>query len=88
MFTRRSVLDSDWYRARLEMRRELEVRHWNRLATYIERLLGRPEYSREAERLGLYERRSYARVMLERSRSEKRLTELSGTLGAEPAVYR
>jgi len=88
MFTRQSVMDSDWYRARLEMRRELEVRHWNHLVAYIERLLSRPEYSREAERLGLHERRSYARVMLERSRSEKRLAELKGTLGAEPSVFR
>ena len=48
----------------------------------------RPEYAIEAERLRLHERRSYARVMLERSRSEARLAELVGTLGAEPAVYR
>jgi hypothetical protein len=70
------------------MRRELEVRHWNNIATYLERLLSRPEYSKEAERLGLRERRSYALVMLERSRSDQRLAELSGSLGAEPAVYR
>ena len=88
MFTRESVLESPWYRARLEMRRELEVRHWNNIATYLERLLSRPEYSQEAERLGLRERRSYARVMLERSRSDQRIAELSGSLGAEPAVYR
>lgn len=88
MFTRESVLGSPWYRARLEMRRELEVRHWNNIATYLERLLSRPEYSREAERLRLRERRSYARVMLERSRSDQRIAELSGSLGAEPAVYR
>jgi hypothetical protein len=88
LFTRKSVLESPWYRARLEMRRELEVRHWNHMASYIERLLGRPEYSKEAERLGLNERRSYARVMLERSRSDARLAELVGTLGAEPAVFR
>ena len=88
MFTRESVLGSPWYRARLEMRRELEVRHWNNIATYLERLLSRPEYSKEAERLGLRERRSYALVMLERSRSDQRLAELSGSLGAEPAVYR
>ena len=88
MFTRQSVLESPWYRARLEMRRDLEVRHWNQVAAYIERLLGRPEYAVEAERLRLHDRRSHARVMLERSRSEARLTELVGTLGAEPAVYR
>ena len=88
LFSRDSVLASPWYRTRLEVRRELEVRHWNTLATYLERMLGRPEYSREAERLGLHERRAYARVMLERSRSDARLTELVGTLGAEPAVFR
>jgi hypothetical protein len=88
MFNRESVLGSPWYRARLEMRRELEVRHWNNVSTYIERLLSRTEYAREAERLGLHERRSYARVMLERSRSEQRIGELTGTIGVEPAVYR
>ena len=88
MFTRQSVLESDWYRSRLEMRRELEVRHWNRVATYLERLLGRPEYAPEAVRLGLHERRAYARVQLERSRSDQRLAELVGTLGAEPAIHR
>jgi len=58
------------------------------MATYIERLLSRSEYAREAERLGLHERRSYARVMLERSRSDQRIEELTGTIGVEPAVYR
>jgi len=81
-------LGSPCYRARLEMRRELEVRHWNTVSTYIERLLSRSEYAREAERLGLHERRSYARVMLERSRSDQRIEELTGTIGVEPAVYR
>jgi hypothetical protein len=88
MFHRESVLASPWYRARLEMRRELEERHWNTMVTYIDRLIGRTEYTQEAERLGLHERRSYARVMLERSRSEQRIGELTGTIGAEPAVYR
>jgi hypothetical protein len=88
MFSRESILESPWYRARLEMRRELEVRHWNTMATYIERLLSRSEYAREAERLGLHERRSYARIMLERSRSEQRIVELTGTIGVEPSVYR
>ncbi len=88
MFNRESVLESPWYRARLEMRRELEVRHWNTMVTYIDRLISRTEYAPEAERLGLHERRSYARVMLERSRSEQRVGELTGTIGAEPAVYR
>lgn len=87
MFSREAVLSSDWYRARLETKREGEVRHWSRVVTYMDKFIARPEYAGEIARLGLHERRAFARVMLDRCRADGRVAELSGTIGAEPAAF-
>jgi hypothetical protein len=87
MFTRNSVIESDWYKARLGARRNFETRHWSRVTAYMDRFVNRPEYAGEAARLGLLERRAYARMMSEQSRATGRISELKGTLGGEPAIW-
>jgi hypothetical protein len=87
MFSREAVLSSDWYRARLETKRAGEVRHWSRVVTYLDKFIARPEYAGEIARLGLHERRAFARVMLDRCRADGRVAELTGTIGAEPAAF-
>ncbi len=87
LFSRESVLSSGWYQARLQARRGFEMRHWSRVATYLERFVTRPEYEGETARLDLLGRRAFARSMQERCRAETRLGELRGTLGGEPSIW-
>ncbi len=86
LFDRDEVLASDWYAARLAARQRLDERLWRRHAEYLEKFLGRSSYAEEAERLGMRERLSQARVMLEKVRSPGHIESLRGTLGAEPAL--
>ena len=84
LFTRESLLSSDWYAARLEAKqtadRKLLVRHVNTL----EKFLARANYAEEAARLGIAERLRRARVELERVKSPIYLKEIRGTLGRQP----
>jgi membrane protein involved in colicin uptake len=74
--------------AALEAGREEEAKRQAELEAARKAQAEAEAAAREAERLGLHERRSYARIMLERSRSEQRIVELTGTIGVEPSVYR
>jgi len=86
MFTRESVLASDWYRARLEAKQRVDLRLWERHADYLERFLKNPNYSSEADRLGLRGRLDYACGMLREVREPSYVESLRGTTGAESAV--
>jgi hypothetical protein len=86
MFTRESVMASDWYRARLEAKQRVDVRLWDRHASYLERFLKNPSYAEEAERLGLAERLENAERKLREARDPSYVESLRGCTGAEPAV--
>ncbi len=86
MFTRESVLASDWYRARLEAKQRVDIRLWDRHASCLERFLENPSYSAEAERLGLPRRLEDATRRLREARDPSYLEFLRGSTGAEPAV--
>ncbi|MEX1045731.1 MAG: hypothetical protein WEC73_06345 [Chthoniobacterales bacterium] len=86
MFTRRSVLGSDWYGARLETKQKIDERLWARHADYLEKFLGNPNYSGEAERLDIAARLEHAQAELARVRDPSYAASLAGMTGAEPAV--
>jgi hypothetical protein len=86
LFSRDRVLASDWYQERLRARQRGEVRSWQRHGQYLERFLAKPGYADEAERLGVRQRLSHARVMLERAKQPEYLDRLVGSLGAEPSL--
>ena len=86
LFERERVLASDWYAARLAARQKVDIRLWQRHVAYLDKFVGKGNYTEESSRLGLRERLSLARVMLERVRRPDHLEGLRGTLGAEPAL--
>ncbi|MDQ2712087.1 MAG: hypothetical protein M3Y24_07630 [Acidobacteriota bacterium] len=67
MFSREALLESDWYKMRLEAKQRIDVALWTR---HTAALNGSP----------------WARTQLERVRSSSYLTELAGTIGADPSV--
>jgi hypothetical protein len=84
MFTRGALLSSDWYRERLACKQRKDIALWERHVAYLEDFLTKPTHQAEAERLGIAARRNRALAELQRVRGAAYLSELEGTLGADP----
>ena len=84
LFTRQSLLTSDWYAARLAAKQKVDRKLWRRHIDYLERFLKLTSHTDEANRLGIADRLAQARKTLEQVDSPKYLESLQGTLGAEP----
>ena len=86
MFTLEALLKSDWYRARLEARRDHEIALWQRHLASLDAFMARDSHVGETERLNLAERRAWVEAQLAVSSAPGRVDELVGTLGLDPAV--
>jgi hypothetical protein len=86
LFTRESLLASDWYRARLETQQRRDVQYWDHRAEYLERFLARPNYADLAQHLGVAERLAAAHAAAAAAREPGYVAKLIGTLGVDPAV--
>ena len=85
MFTREALLESDWYRERLDTKQAIDVALWGRHQRALEEFtrseIGTPEIDTQA---------LAARVCEQRARvgAPSYVDELMGTIGADPAVLR
>ena len=84
LFTRESLLASDWYRRRLQVKQEREIALWTRHAAYLKTFMARPSHIDESKRLGLDERLQYVNDNLALVSSIKYIDSLNGTIGADP----
>ena len=84
LFTRESMLASDWYAERLVVQQEVDGRHWERGVRALQSFLGKANYAEEAARLGIVGRLEHARRTLESVHAPGYLKALAGSLGAQP----
>jgi len=84
LFTRDSMLASDWYAARLKAKQNVDRKLWRRHVEYLDRFLKRGSHASEAERLGIPGKLTMARRTSEEVESPTYPGKLVGTLGAEP----
>jgi hypothetical protein len=84
MFTRESMLASDWYRERLETKQARDRQLWRRHLEYVDRFRAEMQGSAGALELRLDRRARYAQEQLKRVSAPEYLDELRGTLGADP----
>jgi hypothetical protein len=84
MFTKESLLASDWYRRRLETKQRRDQGLWRRHREYLSAFLSRPIYADEARRLGIGDRLKLVEAKLGEASSPLYLDGLVGTLGADP----
>jgi hypothetical protein len=84
MFTRESLLASDWYRARLVAKQSRDTALWQRHVASLDAFLADGRQAAEVERLKIRQRHTLATTELGRVRDPRYLDELMGTLGAEP----
>ena len=86
MFTRNYLLNSDWYKARLAKKQEVDIRFWTRCRDYLEAWTNDSVGDETIQELDIQSRRKLAVEMLERAKSPDYLSSLVGTLGADPMV--
>ena len=82
MFTRETLLGSDWYRRRLATKQSRDAALWRRHRDYLAAFLARPTYADEARRLKIESRLRYAETKLSEASAPQYAEGLVGTLGA------
>ena len=82
MFTRESVLASDWYKERLSAKQERDIALWTRHIASLEAFLSGPG----AREFDVRDRLTEARIQMKRVSSVAYLAELVGTIGADPSI--
>ena len=84
MFTRDNLLQSSWYRERLQIKQLRDIALWQQNIANLQQFLDDTDYADEAEHLGIRERLQRARQRLVQVESKDYLKGLVGTLGADP----
>ena len=88
MFTREHLLGSDWYRKRLQSKQKVDVALWQRHVDSLETYLAQGHHNDDEYHMIVKDRLMDARAHLGRVNSPTHLEELSGALGAEPALVK
>jgi phosphoenolpyruvate carboxykinase (diphosphate) len=83
LFTRESLLESDWYRSRLCAKQARDLALWKRHLAALEAF---EASGIETAPIDIAGRLAYARQQLARVSSSGYLSELTGTIGADPCV--
>ena len=84
LFTRESLLASDWYRQRLEAKQKGDTALWTRHVESLQTLFDEPLYTEVVNRLKLKPRLARARAELTRMQSPSYRASLDGTIGVQP----
>ena len=84
MFTAEYLLESDWYLERLQTKQRRDIALWRRHLAYLDRFIVQHGRQRNFGAVDVSARRQLAEAELARVRSPQYLSELFGTLGADP----
>jgi phosphoenolpyruvate carboxykinase (diphosphate) len=86
MFTRETLLKSDWYQQRLQVKRERDLALWTRNLGELMRFKQNPRNAEESRRLDLDPRIAFAQARLDELKDPESWRGFIGTLGADPLV--
>ncbi len=86
LFSRETLLASDWYRDRLESQRMIDLHLLEKQAVYLEKFLALPNYTDVAQRLDIRARLARLTNSIRAVKDPAAREKLVGTLGAEPAI--
>ncbi len=86
LFTRESLLESDWYKARLDAKVTVDQKLWDRKVMYLEDFLQKPNYQGEIKRLGIKRRLKHAQTIREHVHSDEYRKLIVGMLGTDPTL--
>jgi hypothetical protein len=86
LFTRESLLASDWYKARLAAQAVVDHQQWERHARYLEKFLQRRNYADVADQLAIREKLERVSHLARVTKAPDYASTLAGGLGSEPAI--
>jgi hypothetical protein len=86
LFERETVLASDWYRKRLEAKRQVDVRLWSRHAAALDDWLAANGSAPAHVAAEMRRRRAHAADRSAEARGAGYVDGLHGTLGTDPSV--
>lgn len=83
MFTREYLLESSWYRERLQARQQRDVNLWSRHLNYVQEFIANPQNAAVAESMDLAARMKIAQDCVETVSSPNYIESLFGSIGTE-----
>ncbi len=84
LFSRESVMNSDWYKERLIVKQNRDITFWTNTIDYLDKVLSMSNFKVPSEQLNLKARFEHAKNELIRVQSPEYIEQLFGTLGADP----
>jgi len=84
LFTRESMLKSDWYQKRLESQQTQHIKTWTAHVEYLNHFMAKSSHTGVAQRLQVECRLTAAKAELERVSASDYQQQLVGTIGREP----
>ncbi len=84
LFTKESLMKSDWYLQRLQVKQTRDIALWRKHVNNLQRFSELENYADEVERLEINRRLITAKTELERVENSAYLNEIVGTIGADP----
>ncbi|MBT7409078.1 MAG: hypothetical protein HN826_05205 [Methylococcales bacterium] len=84
LFEYDTVINSDWYKERLQTKQDRDIKLWTRHINYLENIISQENYADEVAELKLNERLEQAKNKLIHVKSDQYLESLKGTIGADP----
>ncbi|MCZ4694541.1 hypothetical protein DWB61_05750 [Ancylomarina euxinus] len=84
MFDRDVVINSDWYKARLKRKQDIDIQYFVKQIDYLNNFMADKNNSEWNETMDLEDRLAKAKSELEHVKTEAYLESLVGTIGADP----
>jgi hypothetical protein len=84
LFTRESLLSSQWYRRRLEAKQRRDIQHWQDMIARVKSYIDDPSVQDFIGELDLPARLHFATNKLDEAKSPAYLDSLVGTIGVDP----
>ncbi|HEX4795998.1 MAG TPA: hypothetical protein VH370_19575 [Humisphaera sp.] len=84
LFTRESLLASDWYQQRLLAKQQRDIELWQRHVDYLQAFLQRTSHRAVATKMRIADRLEKAREQLKAVGDSQYIQRLRGTIGADP----
>ncbi|MEW4925710.1 hypothetical protein [Algibacter sp. 2305UL17-15] len=83
-FDRDYVLNSDWYKERLALKQQKDVRFYDAQIAYLEDFIGNPNNSTLVSEMNIKDRLKSVKQKYDEAKSDTYLKSLIGTIGADP----
>ncbi len=88
LFSRQTLFESDWYRARLDAKRTADINLWKRHRKYLKQFCNKATDFEVVGRMNLEARIRQADERLEFFKTDKYLKRIEGTLGTDPQLVK